>query len=129
MHRKIGLLVVVTAAFVLTVMATALCATPLVVLLTRSYQPRAILDADGPFADAEECGRPAKFDSTSVKQESASAACNTDPKTGLTSCQDTLLKTWCDSKTGTLSPGFEGDSSDALAACKHAFENPRDGAR
>jgi hypothetical protein len=129
MHRKIALIVVVTAAFVLTVMTTALCATPLVVLLTRSYQPKAILVADGPFADAEDFGRSAKFDPAPGKQDSASAACKADPKTGLTSCQDTLLKTWCDSKTGTLSPGFEGDNSDALAACKHAFGNPKDGAR
>jgi hypothetical protein len=129
MHRKIGLIVVVTAAFMLTVMTTALCATPVVVLLTRSYEPKAILVADGPFGDTEEFGHSIKSDSTRVKQDSAAGACKTDPKTGLTSCQDTLLKTWCDSKTGTLSPGFEGDNSDALAACKQAFANPRDGAK
>jgi hypothetical protein len=129
MHSKIGLVVFAIAAFVLTVMTTALCATPVVVLLTRSYQPKAILVADGPFADADEFGRSVKFDSKPVKQDSAAGACKADPKTGLTSCQDMLLKTWCDSKASTLSPGFVGDNSDALAACKHAFENPRDGAR
>jgi hypothetical protein len=40
MLRKIGLLTVLAAGFVVMVLTTALCATPLVVELTRLYQPK-----------------------------------------------------------------------------------------
>jgi hypothetical protein len=111
MPRKIGLIVVVTAAFLLTVVTTALCATPVVVLLTRSYQPKVMLAADGPYGDTEDFGRTEKSGSRPVKQDSEG--------------RDTPGKTWCDSNASTLSPGFEGDNSDALAACNQAFEAPR----
>jgi hypothetical protein len=103
MLRKIGLLTVLAAGFVVTVLTVALCATPLVVELTRLYQPKDQLT----------------FDESPVKEDM------------LVVNGSLLPVSWCkanehtsgDDAFNSLPRDYKGGYVDGVLACL-AYENP-----